>query len=388
MNSTLRRTWAEINLDALAHNYHVLRKQMGPNVSFMGVVKADAYGHGAIQVAHTLTELGADYFAVSSIDEACELRNGGITQPILQLGFTPTDQSAVILDNHITQALYSEAAAMAFSQAAMDQGKKMNVHIKLDTGMSRLGFQCDESHFTSSLESICRIASLPGLHIEGIFTHFAVANEATVASRNYTQLQHSRFEKMIQKLKERGITFSLCHCSNSGAIINYPQFAHDMCRPGVVTYGIGDEAHALDVQPVLTLKTVVGTIKEFSPHTTVSYGRTFSTDRPARLGVLPVGYADGLHRELSGKWKMWTPYGLAPIVGRICMDMCMVDLTDLPKITEGSEIEVFGPHNSINQAAHLANTIANELICSISKRVPRIYYKNGKEISRELMLRG
>lgn len=388
MESTLRRTWAEIDLDALAHNYHALRRQMGPNARFLGVVKADAYGHGAIQVGRELEALGAEYLAVSNMDEARELRLGGINLPILQLGLTPADQTPLILANRVTQAVYSEGAARAFSDEAVRAGGRMKAHIKLDTGMSRLGFQCDEPHFDESLAAICRVARLPGLDIEGVFTHFAVSDEPEEASVAYTNLQHQRFEGMIAALEERGVCFAIRHCANSGATVSYPQFAHDMFRPGIITYGIGDQADVLGLKPVMTLKTTVGCIKEFTPDTTISYGRTFRTDRPSRVGVLPIGYADGFHRALSNQWRVWTPFGTAPIVGRICMDMCMIDLTDLPQVKEGDEVEVYGPHNSVTEAAHLAGTISYELTCAVSKRVPRVYCKGGREICRELLLRG
>ena len=193
---------------------------------------------------------------------------------------------------------------------------------------------------------------------------------------------------MIARLKARGITFPICHCANSGATAGYPQFAHDMFRPGIIMYGIGHQAGQLGLRPLMTLKTVIGSVKEFTEGTTISYGRTFRTDRTSRVGVLPIGYADGLHRMLSNKWRVWTPYGMAPLVGRVCMDMCMIDLTGLPEVKEGDVVEVYGPHNSVNDAAILAETISYELTCAVSKRVPRIYYKNGKEIGRELLLRG
>lgn len=388
MESTLKRTWAEIDLDALAHNYRALRKQMGPDARFLGVVKADAYGHGSVEAARTLEELGAEYLAISNVDEARELRSAGIHLPILQLGLTPVDQIQVILDNRITQAVWCEAAAQAFSDAAVQAGGKMKTHIKLDTGMSRLGFQCDEAHFDASLEALVRVCALPGLDIEGVFTHFAVSDEAESSCRDYTLLQHDRFMNMIARLKARGITFPICHCANSGATAGYPQFAHDMFRPGIIMYGIGHQAGQLGLRPLMTLKTVIGSVKEFTEGTTISYGRTFRTDRTSRVGVLPIGYADGLHRMLSNKWRVWTPYGMAPLVGRVCMDMCMIDLTGLPEVKEGDVVEVYGPHNSVNDAAVLAETISYELTCALSKRVPRIYYKNGKEIGRELLLRG
>ena len=388
MESTLKRTWAEIDLDALAHNYRALRAQMGPRSRFLGVVKADAYGHGAIQISRTLEELGAAYLAISSIDEARELRLAGVHLPILQLGLTPSDQTAAVIENSVTQAVWSEASAMAFSQEAIRAGGRMKVHIKLDTGMSRLGFQCDESHFEQSLEAICRVCGLPGLDVEGAFTHFSVSDEDSESSRDYTLLQHERFETMLRRLAERGVTFSVCHCANSGATVSYTQFAHDMFRPGIITYGIGDQAQLLGLKPVMTLKSVIGVVKDYDPDTTVSYGRTFRTGRPSRIGVLPIGYADGFHRVLSNQWQVWTPYGTAPVAGRICMDMCMIDLTGLPQVGEGDEVEIFGPHNSVNEAAKLAGTISYELTCAVSKRVPRIYKKDGQETARELLLRG
>ncbi len=388
MESTLKRTWAEIDLDALAHNYRALRAQMGPHARFLGVVKGDAYGHGAVHVSRTLEELGAEYLAISNIDEARELRLAGVHLPILQLGLTPPDQTAAVIENNVTQAVWSEDSAQAFSQEALRAGGRMKVHIKLDTGMSRLGFQCDESHFAQSLEAVCRVCSLPGLDVEGAFTHFAVSDEDTADSQAYTLLQHDRFETMLRCLAERGVTFSICHCANSGATVSYPQFAHGMFRPGIITYGIGDQAHLLGLKPVMTLKSVIGVVKDYAADTTISYGRTFCTGRPSRVGVLPIGYADGFHRVLSNQWQVWTPYGTAPIAGRICMDMCMVDLTGLPQVGEGDEVEIFGPHNSVNEAAKLAGTISYELTCAVSKRVPRIYKKGGEETARELLLRG
>ncbi|MBD5152531.1 MAG: alanine racemase [Oscillibacter sp.] len=387
MESTLKRTWAEIDLDALEHNYKVLCDRMGPGPRFLGVVKADAYGHGAIEVSRTLEELGAAYLAVSNVDEARELRGAGIGLPILQLGLTPAEQTEQLLAQRVTQAVWSERSALAFSREAEQLGGRLKVHIKLDTGMSRLGFPCDEPDFAASLEAICRVCALPGLEPEGIFTHFAVSDEDSEESRDYTLLQHRRFEDMIRALEERGVRFALHHCANSGAAAGYPQFGHDLFRPGIVTYGIGHQADALGLRPVMALKTVVGAVRELPPDITVSYGRTFRTTQPTRVGVLPIGYADGLHRVLSNQWRVWTPDGFAPILGRICMDMCMVDLTGLPHVNEGSEVEVYGPHNSVNDAARLAGTISYELTCAVSKRVPRIYHRHGQEIARELLLR-
>ncbi len=388
MDSTLKRTWAEIDLDALAHNYQVLQGRMGSGSRFLGVVKADAYGHGAVEVSRTLENLGAGYLAVSNLDEALELRHGGIGLPVLQLGVTPADQTALALSCRVAQAVWSESAAQAFSAEARKAGRKLKVHIKLDTGMSRLGFPCGEDGFERSLDAICRVCALPGLEVEGVFTHFAVSDEDSEAGRAYTELQYRRFAGMLDALARRGVRFAIRHCANSGAAVSYPQYACDMFRPGIISYGIGHQADLLGLRPVMTLKTIIGAVRELPPDTAVSYGCTYRTNRPSRVGVLPIGYADGLHRVLSNRWQVWTPHGAAPIIGRICMDMCMCDLTDLPGAAEGSEVEVYGPHNSVNAAAALAGTISYELTCAVSKRVPRIYYRDGEEIGRELLLRG
>ena len=388
MDSTLRRTWAEIDLDALAHNYRALRARMGEQSRFLGVVKADAYGHGAVEVSRTLEELGAEYLAVSNLDEALELRQGGVSLPILQLGLTPADQTAQAIACRVTQAVWSESAALAFSREAQRAGGTLKIHIKLDTGMSRLGFPCDGGSFDASLEAIRRVCALPGLEAEGIFTHFAVSDEADEDSRAYTLRQYRQFTSMTESLAGKGLAFVIRHCANSGAAAGYPQFACDMFRPGIVSYGIGHQAEDLGLWPVMTLKTVVGAVRELPEDTAVSYGCTFRTARPSRIGVLPIGYADGLHRTLSNRWQVWTPWGTAPIVGRICMDMCMADLTGLPQVREGGEVEVYGIHNSVNDAARLAGTISYELTCAVSRRVPRVYCRDGREVARELLLRG
>lgn len=387
MESTLRRIWAEIDLDALAHNYRVLRAHMG-TARFLGVVKADAYGHGAVQVARTLEELGAEYLAVSNVDEARELRAAGVEMPILQMGVTPADQTEAILRHRITQTIYNESSAIAFSKAATATGGRMRGHIKLDTGMTRLGFQCDEAHFAASLAAICRVYALPGLELEGIFTHFAVADELDEESRDFTRLQFARFRKMVNALAEQGITFSMHHCANSGATANYPQFAEDMFRPGLLTYGAGPQARELGLRPVMTLKTIVGTLKDCDAGSTVSYGRTARLTAPSRVAVLPIGYADGFHRVLSGQWKVWTANGFAPVLGRICMDMCMVDVSGLRGVAEGNEVEIYGPHCPVEAAAAVAGTIPYELLCAVSRRVPKVYFRHDREIARELLLRG
>ncbi len=389
MESTLKRTWAEISLDNLTHNFETIRRQVGPKAKLLGVVKADAYGHGAVRVAKHLERLGAGYLAVSNLDECEELRVNGITLPILMLGFTPADQAGRILKNDMTQAVPNLAIAEAYSSAAVHAGGTMKVHIKLDTGMGRLGFQCDDAHFDASLCDILKILTLPGLDVEGVFTHFCVSDEAADECVEFTKVQHDRFLRMIDAVETQGnFRFRLHHCCNAGGIASYPEWAWDMVRCGIILYGTGDLAERMGMKPVMTVKTTVSTIKDFDPDTSISYGRQFFTTRPSRIAVLPIGYADGLFRALSGKLRVLTPYGEAQQVGRICMDMCMIDVTDLPQLKVGDEIEVFGEHQLIETAAKQCGTISYELLCAVSKRVPRYYYLGGKCVDRNLQLLG
>ena len=388
MESTLRRTWAEIDLDALACNYHALRRRTGPDVKFLGVVKADGYGHGAVQVSRTLQALGADYLAVSSLDEAMELRAGGISMPILILGHTPREQVPNLIDLHITQAVSCQAKALEYSQEAVRCGDELTVHIKVDTGMSRLGYLVSGSHFATGTADICAACALPGLRAEGIFTHFSVSDEPDGDSESYTRAQFDLFCRVVEEVeRRRGRRFAIRHCANSGAVASYPETYLDMVRPGILLYGCGALAAKLGLRPVMTLKTTVSTIKTYEAGTDVSYGRLYTTPRTTRMGVVPYGYADGFFRCLSGKCRFAAASGDAPQRGRICMDMCMIDLTDLPEVQVGDELEIFGAVHPVEELAELAGTISYELTCAVSKRVPRVYLQNGEEVEKELLLR-
>lgn len=385
-DTILRRTWAEIDLDALAHNYRRARELTGPGVRYLGVVKADAYGHGAIQVAAQLEELGADYLAVSSLDEARELRHGGIDAPILILGHTPPEMVPELIRYHITQAVSARAKAEEYNAAASACGGRLKVHIKVDTGMSRLGFLVRDEHFDGGVEAIAASCALPGLEAEGIFTHFAVSDEDDTDSEAYTREQFALFLRVVNALAERGRTFPIRHCANSGALARYPEMYLDMVRPGIALYGVGADAKRLGLRPVMTLKSSVSTIKIFDPGTDISYGRTYRAADKARIGVLPIGYADGLFRGLSNRLAVVTEQGPAPIRGRICMDMTMVDLTGLPDVKVGSEVEIFGRRQSVDHLAQLLDTISYELLCAVSKRVPRVYLRDGQVVERALRL--
>ena len=373
METPLKRTWAEIDLGALAHNFGVIRRQVGPDAKLLGVVKADAYGHGAVPVARKLEELGAAYLAVSNIDEAAELRDGGVTLPILMLGFTPAEQAERAVRIGMTQAVPSLELARAYDEAAARAGAPMKVHIKLDTGMGRLGFPCDDAKFDASLRDILEITRLEHLDVEGVFTHFAVADEDAPEHVAFTELQHERFTRMIDAVEQSGFRFRLKHCCNAGGIASYPQWAGDMVRCGIILYGTGELAERMGMQPVMRFKTTVATVRDFDPGISVSYGRTYYTDKPSRIAVLSVGYADGLHRALSNKLVVRTPYGMARQVGRICMDMCMIDATRQPELKSGDEVEIFGENVLCETLAQLCGTISYELLCAVSRRVPRVY---------------
>lgn len=388
MKSTLKRTWAEIDLSALSYNYKKIREHIGSNVKFLGVVKADAYGHGAVMISQKLQELGADYLAVSSIDEAMELRYNGITMPILILGHTPREQVDRLICFNITQAVTCEAKAVEYSEEAVKYGGTLKIHIKVDTGMSRLGYICEGDYFTHGVEGICYACGLPGLDAEGIFTHFAVADEPDEDSAKYTAHQFKLFTDVIDAVeKKRCCKFRLKHCANTGATAELPETYLDMVRPGLLLYGYGDFARKLGLKPVMTMKTTVSTIKIYPEGTKISYGGLYTTDKQRRIGVVPYGYADGFLRVLSDRYLVMTSVGPAQVRGRICMDMCMIDLTDKPEVGVGDEIEIFGPNNPIENMAELAGTIPYEIVCAVSKRVHRVYIMDDEVVFSEVMLR-
>ncbi len=389
MKSTLRRTWAEINMDALENNYRRLRERIGEHVKFLGVVKADAYGHGSVKVGKKLEELGADYLAVSSIDEAMELRKNEITMPILILGHTPKEQVANLISYNLTQTVTCRAKALEYSAEAKKLGEILKIHIKIDTGMSRLGYLCEGKAFDNGIVGIVEACELPNLETEGIFTHFAMSDSDEDHAKEYTRHQFALFQEVIREAEEKwGKTFAIKHCANTGAVANYPETYMDMVRPGLLLYGYGEYAERLGLQPVMTLKSTVSTIKVYPEQTSVSYGGIYVTDKLTRVAVLPIGYADGFFRCLSNKWTVQTPYGPANQIGKICMDMCMIDISNYWNIDVGDEFEIWGKNNSLDKMAEMAGTIPYELTCAISKRVPRKYISDGKVVDEELLLRG
>jgi alanine racemase len=380
MDYKLNRAWAEIDLDAIAHNVREIKKLTGKKVEMMGVVKADAYGHGVREVVRTLLDNGVTQLAVSMLDEAIQIRNMGIDVPILILGYTDPVRAEELVLNDVTQTVFSLDLAQALSSAAVRLGKKVKVHVKVDTGMTRIGFMPGRE----AVNYITEINGLPGLVLEGMFTHFASADEH---ERDYTQMQYDRFLGLCTELSKEGIEIPVKHVCNSAGTMQYPEMHLDMVRPGVILYGLYPskdvDREKIRLKPAMTLKANVIMVKDVEPDTCVSYGRIFRTSRKSKIATIPIGYADGYTRLLSNKGRMLVNGEFAPVVGRICMDQCMIDVTELKKdVYVGDEVVVFGSQNgssiSVDEIAADIGTINYELVCIIGKRIPRVYLKEGK----------
>ena len=387
-----RRTWAEIDLDAITWNVEKskehIAKANGHDVKMMCVVKSDAYGYGAREVAKHLESIGVDYLGVACIDEAEEIRTAGVRMPIHIFGDTPASEIGRLLDMDLDQTVHSLAYARALNDAAAAYGRKLRVQIELDTGMGRMGFLCEEDTLEQLAEEITEVVRLPWLEPAGIFAHFAVSDDpGIVESEDYTRLQYARFQKGIEAVEAAsGFTFPLHHCCNSGGIAFFPHMAMDMVRNGIITYGMSPMADAVGGIPAMTVKTTVSVVRTIPAGNTVSYGRTFTAERETRIAVLPIGYGDGLVRLMSNHVDVMTPYGRAPQIGRICMDVCMIDVTDLPEVKAGDVVEVYGRNITAQEDANRSGTIAAELTCCLPARVPRLYYRGGELVCDEQRL--
>ena len=379
----VKRTWAEISLDAVTRNFNEIKSKLG-NSKICCVIKADGYGHGAVELAHIYEELGADYFAVSNIDEGIELRDSGITLPVLILGFTPVKDASKLAEHKIDQAVFSLEYARALSEKCQSEGVNVNIHIKIDTGMSRIGFMCQEfPRDDNSIKEICEACALPNLNAVGLFTHFCVSDERE-DGREFTEKQYQNFTHVKNALKANGLEIKLCHCSNSGAIEDYDFAYCDMVRAGIILYGLAPSPKLrgkLDLKPVMTLKTSVAYVKELKKGADISYGRTFTAPKDMKIATVPIGYADGYVRANAAKGYMLINGQKAKIVGRICMDQTMLDVTDIDYVAQGDEVIVFGTGEkgepTADSIAENTDTINYEVVCLVGKRVPRIYYKNG-----------
>lgn len=377
------RVQANINLDAVYDNVCRAKALLKPGTKLMAVIKADGYGHGALALAKVLDSV-ADAYGVAILEEGIALRRAGVTKPVLILGFTPEPLYEQMIQHEIDATVYTFDMARDISSAAQRLGKKARIHIKLDTGMSRIGFLPGEE----SLAAIQKIAALPGIQIEGCFTHFARMDECdkTAAER---QLQ--RYLDFVARIEAMGISIPVKHISNSAGIIEMPETNMDMVRDGICVYGLypSEEVHKerLALVPAMELKSCISYIKTLGAGVEIGYGGTYTTKRTTRVATIPVGYADGYPRALSNKGRVLIHGQSAPILGRICMDQFMVDVTDIPDAKEGDIVTLFGRDGdaflSVEEVSEMAHSFNYEMVCNVGKRVPRVYYRNQKEVGRQ-----
>ena len=377
----MSRTWAEINLDELAHNIKTLRAMLNPAAKFCGVVKANAYGHGMIAAAKKLQECGADYLAVASVTEGAELRHNGITLPVLCLGQADTSLAPLMCECSITQAVGDIENARKLSDYAQSVGTKIRIHIKIDTGMSRTGFywpENDDSLKDSTAREILEVCNMPGLEPEGMFTHFADADD----NPDFTHLQLRKLLDAKSHLEALGQTFSIIHASASSGVLFYPEAHLGMARFGLSLYGyaspdVGNEGSTAGLHPVMTVKSRITAVRNVPSGETVSYGRLYTLKRDSVIAVMPIGYADGYPRVLTNKSYVKIHGVMCPTLGRVCMDMTMADVTDVPGVKAGDTATIYD-YELMPQAAQKAGTIIDEIVCRVMPRITRLYINEGK----------
>lgn len=379
---SIYRIYAGIDLDALKYNVEGIKRCKAESAMLMGVIKANAYGHGAKVFAHELDSMGFDWFAVATVDEGIELRRDGIEQPILVLGYTCEAQYPDMVQWEITPTIYSLDMAKAFDAAAAKAGKVANIHIKIDTGMSRIGFLPGKK----SLDEIEKIHELRHLRIQGMFTHFACAD---MRDKTHVGHQIEKFHQMIDGVRQREIPVEIFHCSNSASIMELPSEHMNLVRAGIILYGLYPsnemEEKRLPLKPVMSLYSHIVHVKEVPEGVTVGYGATYVTERPTRIATVPVGYADGYPRSLSNRAFVLIHGRRVPIIGRVCMDQFMVDVTDMPQVSVGDVVTLIGQDGeetlSVEEISEMAGSFNYEFVCDVSRRVPRVYIKNGKPVS-------
>lgn len=379
------RVRAVINLDAILYNMNSMHQNISEDTKIMAVIKADGYGHGAAEVAECIEHL--DYlagYAVATVEEGLILRNHGIKKPILILGYAFPDQYDELIAADMRPTVFTREMAQELSQAAGEMGVDCPIHFAVDTGMSRIGYQVTEE----AADEMAQIARLPHIMVEGIFTHFARADEADKTS---AEEQLALFEKMISMLEERGIEIPIKHCSNSAGIVELKEANMDMVRAGITLYGLWPSEEVrrdiIDLKPVLSLITHVAYVKDLEAGRAISYGGTYVTKRPSRIATIPVGYADGYARGLSNKGAVLIHGKRAPICGRVCMDQFMVDVTDIPEVKMGDEVILIGSAGeetiTMEEVGELSGRFNYEFVCNLGKRIPRVFRRNGKIIARK-----
>lgn len=361
----MRETWAEIRIDSLIHNFGVVKRLVGSGVGVLSVVKADAYGHGAVEVGRALQEAGTEMLGVATVEEAVELRDYGVEIPVILLGGIRPEEAAVAVEHDLTPCVFSVEVAEAFDREAQKAGKKACYHLKIDTGMTRLGIRPEETD-----TFLPALAALKSIEMEGALTHLA---SAFTESPEYTLSQLGAFEDMVKKVGMHGFSPRYVHAANSASILRYPESHMNLVRPGIMLYGSGNNgSHAL--KPVMMLKTKIIQIRRVPEKTPVSYGGTFVTARPSLIATLPIGYADGYMRRLSNRASVSVRGSRAPVAGAVCMDLITVDVTDVPGVSVGDEVVLFGDELvSVDDVARWADTISYELLSITGKRVPRRY---------------
>mgnify|MGYP002551972400 FL=1 len=386
MSEFLKRTWAEIHLDRLQGNFQAIQASLAPGSQAMAVVKADGYGHGAAAAAKALRQAGAAWFGVSNLEEAVQLRRAGIDGDILILSFTPPEEAGRLAEFAVTQTVLSRPYAEELDAAAQAAGVRVRVHLKVDTGMSRVGFLYHREGDEAVLDDMAAACRLPHLTAEGIFTHFASADEEE--DGGFTRRQFALFMDAVRRLEKRGVSFALRHCCNSAATLRYPEMHLDMVRPGIILYGLSPAPWMegmLPLDPVMELKTTVSMIKDLPADTPVSYGRIYTTGEARRVATVPIGYADGSPRVLSNRADMLLAGRRVRVVGRVCMDQCMLDVTGLD-VRESMVATVFGRDGEaflpVEELADHMGTINYEVVCQISKRVPRLFVRDGQVVGQ------
>lgn len=373
----LRPAFLEINLDNIKNNYEKIRKAIGGNTEIMAVIKANAYGHGSISIGKELERIGVNMFAVSILSEAIELRNEGIDSNILVLNYTPKSQFIRLLEQNISQSIYSYNDAKELSKLAIKEGKVANIHIKIDTGMNRLGFLVEEE----SVGEIEKISKLENIKIEGIFTHFACSDEK---NKDFTRGQYKKFKWTIDQLEKRGVYISKKHISNSAAVADLPEYNLDIIRPGLILYGYYPSEYVskeLKLKPAMALKARISHIKTIKKDQGISYGQNYITHKETKVATIPIGYGDGYSRMLTDKSYVWVKGKTCKIIGTICMDQMMIDVSEVKDLNRGDEVVLFGyedDHPKVEDIAEKLNTINYEIICMMNRRLPRIYMKNKK----------
>ena len=386
LNEIMRDTVVEVDLDRIAFNVRQIKAMAGPGTQVAAVVKADGYGHGAAAAAKALREAGAAWFGVSNLEEAVQLRRAGIDGDILILSFTPPEEAGRLAEFAVTQTVLSRPYAEELDAAAQAAGVRVRVHLKVDTGMSRVGFLYHREGDEAVLDDMAAACRLPHLTAEGIFTHFASADEEE--DGGFTRRQFALFMDAVRRLEERGVSFALRHCCNSAATLRYPEMHLDMVRPGIILYGLSPAPWMegmLPLDPVMELKTTVSMIKDLPADTPVSYGRIYTTGEARRVATVPIGYADGYPRVLSNRADMLLAGRRVRVVGRVCMDQCMLDVTGLD-VRESMVATVFGRDGEaflpVEELADHMGTINYEVVCQISKRVPRLFVRDGQVVGQ------